>query len=111
MSKMKDLFGDVLYDVEARARTGDPDTSHEAPEHIDLREKQRLVLVAITKSMPKGLTLLDIEDIFNDHGSTYRSRVSELVKMGLVRANGHRVQSRPGKPPRNRVVWIRTGET
>ena len=40
--------------------------------------------------MVRRATLLDVEDCFDDHRSTYRSRVPELVELGLLRYSGEK---------------------
>src|SRR5262245_36374451 len=109
---MKDLFGDEPY-LERKphqlARKTDPVTSELAVKYIipQLREIQRKVYDAIVVAGPQGLTDWELENSFGDHGSTYRTRRAELTELGLVLDSGRkRLQQRPGKPPRLRVVWI-----
>jgi hypothetical protein len=76
-------------DAHRRYRLNDPDTSQQAAELIDsdrLRRLQFEVWQYFT-TVPRA-TQLDVEDYFNDHRSTYRSRVPELVEKGLLRFTG-----------------------
>jgi hypothetical protein len=97
-----DLFAYVDRDPKQLARRTDPTTSFEAGAKIvkKLRSLQLAVLAA-HQSRPAGLTDLELEDQFSDHGSTYRTRRAELVAIGLIRDSGFRkVQA-----GRKRVIW------
>ena len=85
-----DLF-DEEDDSYKRYRRGDPDTSQEAAELIDPGRLRRLQSeVYELFRMVRRATLLDVEDCFDDHRSTYRSRVPELVELGLLRYSGEK---------------------
>jgi hypothetical protein len=80
MSDQEDMFPSYT-----RYRKGDPRTSRLAAEGIapTLNDKQSKVLAAF-KGYPKGLTQWELEENFGWHGATWRTRVSELGKMGLL---------------------------
>jgi hypothetical protein len=78
-----------VVDFNRLYRRTDPDTSQEAAELLGderLRHLQFEVWQYFT-TVPRA-TQLDVEDYFNDHRSTYRSRVPELVEKGLLRFTG-----------------------
>lgn len=105
---MKDLFGDEIF-PHTRARPSDPITSHVAYEHIKLRDIQKIVLERLRRAHPLGMTHLELEDLCNDHGSTFRTRCAELVDLLLVEdSKRKKLIARPRKPPRWRVVWVLT---
>ena len=120
MSGMKDLFGDAPYSPRTAhelARGTDPQTSHDAAERIlsKLGKLQREVYGVIKRHGASGITLWEIEEIFGNHGSTYRTRVAELCGKGsagtavnppLVKDSGRTRKIRG----RERTVWIATGE-
>lgn len=90
-----------------RARTTDPDTSHEAAEAIgkDLKELQRRVMEEFDRHGP--LTHHRLIQLYREHygfaaESTIRTRCAELVEMGLVEDSGIR-QTLRGK--RKAIVW------
>jgi hypothetical protein len=87
-------------------RAGDPDTSFEAAGKVmpHLPEIEAKVGALLLEMYPDGPTLWEVEEYFGDHGSTYRSRVPELVDMGLVCDSGRRKHIAGS----NRVVWIAT---
>src|SRR5262245_12492544 len=89
MGRMKDLFGDeVAFPREARhlTRPTDPQTSFEAAESIvpKLSTLQDKVYEVILASEERGLTAWEVESYFGDHGSTYRTRISELCGKGPI---------------------------
>jgi len=91
---------------EAHARASDPDTSHEAAESLSprLRQLQGLVL-DYAASQPDGFTDVDLNRHFDTHGSTYRTRRSELVAKGYVRDTGERRAYGPDGSGRRHVIW------
>lgn len=91
---------------EAHARGSDPDTSHEAAESISprLRELQELVL-DYAASQPDGFTDIDLNRHFDTHGSTYRTRRSELVAKGYIRDSGERRAYGANGTGRRHVIW------
>jgi hypothetical protein len=88
------------------ARPTDPETSFEAAGKVapHVRELQAKVGKRLLEVYPDGLTHWEIEEYFGDHGSTYRTRVSELREMipPLARNSGRRRHIAGGK----RVVWV-----
>ncbi len=108
MGKLKELFGDQLFSLTPMeswqlVRRKDPETSREAAEKVvpKLRLLQQRVL-AVLRQYPDGLTDYQIEMLLGDHGSTYRTRRSELVALGLVRDSGHKKVINGT----HRTVWI-----
>ncbi len=102
--KQRDLFASSPNKEEYQlARSSDPPTSFKAAAEIlsKLNELQRVVYEAYEDVYPYGMTNLDLENKFNNHKSTYRTRTSELVGMGLLIDTG-RIKFQEGK---NRVVW------
>jgi len=83
------------FDTHHRYRRSDPDTSREAAEHID-SERLRILhqeVINFFCTVPNA-TQLDLENFYNDHRSTYRSRVPELVEKGwLYYTGGKRLQN------------------
>jgi len=96
---------------EAHARGTDPETSHEAAEAISprLRELQRLVL-DFAASAPDGFTDVVLNRHFDTHGSTYRTRRSELVEQGYIRDSGERHTYGENGKGRRHVIWQITVE-
>lgn len=88
-NKDQDLFG---FEAHTRVRSGDPSTSLDAIEDLPIaaRKKIQRAVLAYFRSVdlthlfrdlkPGQATILDVEHHFHDHGSTYRTRVSELAK-------------------------------
>lgn len=79
----------------AAARASDPDTSHEAAERITgkLSQLQQRVLTAFATFGKAGATARDVERMrrFEDCApSTVRCRISELHRIGRLRAKGRR---------------------
>jgi hypothetical protein len=93
-------------DTFGMTRTTDPETSFEAAGKVapHVRELQAKVGKRLLEVYPDGLTHWEIEEYFGDHGSTYRTRVSELCEMipPLARNSGRRRHIAGG----NRVVWV-----
>lgn len=91
--------------MEAHARRADPDTSHEAAAAVtpDLRELQRIVENYAKGRGGEGFTDAQMEDDLDQHGSTLRTRRSELAARNIVLDSGQR---RTYGSPRRRVVWV-----
>lgn len=81
MSKFKDLFSEPQ---QAHARRSDPETSHEAAAKITkkLTELQEQVLLLFR--VHGQLTDLDLDRMAGTGRSTFRTRRSELTKLGYV---------------------------
>lgn len=104
---MKDLFGDDQFPPHTRSRKGDPWTSHAAAARIapTLTHKQLRVL-SVHRQHPEGLTNFELEKLFGSHGSTWRTRVRELVEFGLVANSGRTRRNADAQDPRaQRVIW------
>lgn len=97
---MNDLFTPI-----AHARRSDPDTSREAANDISpaLREIQRTVLRFAAMCGVRGFTDPELSDYFDTTSSTYRTRRSELVAMGMVEDTGERVAI--GPKGRRHAIW------
>lgn len=108
MGGMKDQLGDEPFlptmSPHQLARKTDPQTSHEAACAIvfKLRPIQEKVLAELKKAGISGLTDFELEKICGSHGSTFRTRRSELVDVGLVVDSGTKRYLEGG----NRIVWI-----
>jgi hypothetical protein len=94
-----DLFGPFT-----RTRLSDPDTSREAADSVAPKMTALRATVLGHFARRRSLTDLELEGLCADHGSTYRTRRSELVQMGLVEDSGERREQRGS----NRVVWVIT---
>ena len=93
------------FEPHTRVRSGDPDTSFEAAESISplrMTELRRKVLLIFARRI--ALTDFDLEIICENHGSTYRTRRSELVELGYVADSGQRLMQEGS----NRIVWVIT---
>lgn len=91
---------------QAKARANDPDTSHEAAEAITaqgLRKLQVDVLGYAFKRGDEGFTDFEMQEYFDDQGSTHRARRSELRDFLLVEDSGER--RKKGGKGRNFTVW------
>ena len=105
MSRMKDLFGDTPYNPKQPCqvtRASDPATSFAAGISAinNLKELQRIVY-DVHCGNPQGLTDYELEELCENHGSTYRTRRAELVEVGLLYDSG---QTRLING-RKRIVW------
>lgn len=78
------------YALNKLIRRHDPETSFEAAAKVlpRLSEIQEKILLFI-QANPDGVTDLDISRHFEDDGSTFRSRRSELVVQGRIKNSGH----------------------
>jgi hypothetical protein len=103
-------------DTFGMTRATDPDTSFEAAGKVapHVRELQAKVGKRLLEVYPDGLTHWEIEEHFGDHGSTYRTRVSELCEMipPLARNSGRRRHipggtAWCGSPPSTTSRWRR----
>jgi hypothetical protein len=107
MGSMKDLLGDDLFsrrESHQLTRRADPATSFAAGAKVapKLRELQRRVLDELRKAHPQGLCDFELEERCGSHGSTFRTRRSELVDLGLVKDSGQK-RLMAG---RQRIVWV-----
>lgn len=96
---------DEQVSAHTRARKTDPVTSHRAAESIAPRVSalQKIVLEEIRRAGPNGLTDEELTERVGLHGSTARTRRSELVDAGKV-VDGKR--KRPLASGRLGVVWV-----
>ena len=93
----------------AFAHTGDPETSHKAAASISeptLQERQQAVLHLLRRYGLQTATEID-QAYLLVYGKTtsysgLKTRVTELVRMGLVRDSGQRKMAKSG---RNHVLW------
>lgn len=67
-------------------RAGGHDTSRDAALAVLSKRTalQRIVFAKFLEAGPRGLTLIELEDLCGDHGSTMRTRCSELVAQRLL---------------------------
>jgi hypothetical protein len=92
-----------LFAPHTRARVTDPGTSFAAARKVapKMTELRRVVLAHFARF--RTMTDLDLESLCSDHGSTYRTRRSELAAMGY---SGERRMQQGS----NRIVWTITSE-
>ncbi|MDP9424018.1 MAG: hypothetical protein M3Q19_14515 [Pseudomonadota bacterium] len=102
MLNERDLFGND--NAAAHARRCDPDTSHAAAADVtpSLRELQAIVLAYAFSRGSQGFTDPAMNEHFDTHTSTYRTRRAELVDYGLVADTGERLKMGKG---RTHCVW------
>ena len=98
-----DLFG--YNGAEARARNTDPDTSHLAAEEVSphIRQLQMKVLCYAAGRGFGGFIDPEMNEDFGVQSSTYRTRRSELVDMGLIEDTGERLAL--GGKGRKHAIW------
>jgi hypothetical protein len=103
MLNERDLFGND--NTAAHARRCDPDTSHAAAADItpSLRELQAAVLAYAFERGSQGFTDPALNEHFDTHSSTYRTRRAELVDYGLIADTGERLKM--GGKGRAHAVW------
>jgi hypothetical protein len=88
------------------ARNSDPETSWEAAESLTSDYKNRIrdeVLQFATEAGPEGFTDVEMQQHFNDFGSSYRTRRSELSAEGLIVPTTQRRKTPSG---RNAIVHV-----
>jgi hypothetical protein len=93
-----------FFDVDSRARTGDPSTSFEAVSGI--MYKMTAIRITVLQHFAKYhmLTDLDLQRLCDNHLATYRTRRSELTQMGYIRDSGQfKIQNGT-----KRTVWVIT---
>lgn len=107
MNDEPQLF-DARGTVVAFARRNDPDTSHAAAAEVSprLRELQIAVLEYAAECGPTGFIDPEMNAHFATHGSTYRTRRSELVGKGMIADTGNR-RTLPDSN-RKHAVWAIT---
>lgn len=90
---------------DAFARNTDPDTSHLAAEVIgpSVRELQRKVLTYAAQRGLGGFIDPEMNEDFGTHSSTFRTRRSELVALGMIEDTGERLSI--GGRGRKHAVW------
>jgi hypothetical protein len=95
-----------MFPPRTRTRGTDPDTSRKAAEQAAPRmtERRRIVLRHFLQFT--AMTDLDLQGLCSNHGSTYRTRRSELAQMGYIADSGTRSLQRGS----NRIVWTITPE-
>lgn len=94
----------TLFDyARTRARHSDPDTSRKAASSMVGRiSKVRQDVLLYALSQPDGFTDYDLCEHFGNHGSTYRTRRSELTDRGEIVPTQQRRALPSG---RTAVVW------
>jgi hypothetical protein len=86
-------------------RTDDPATSVEAAYSMFpwLTDLQKMVIDYAIQRGTLGFTDHDLCDYYDNHGSTFRSRRSELAHHGVIVHSGATQRLESG---RNAVVWV-----
>jgi hypothetical protein len=98
------FFDRERANVVAFARNSDPDTSHQAAESITPRIRQlQVAVLAFASTCPDGFTDPLMNDHFQTHSSTYRTRRSELVDLGMIEDTGNRLTL--GPKGRKHALW------
>ena len=94
-----------MQDAFTLHRKDDLDTSVEAAKliHPSLTVLQLMVLQYAIERGSDGFTDQDLCDYYNNHGSTYRSRRSELTADGIIVHSGQTSRLKSG---RSAVVWV-----
>ena len=102
MNTQPDMFA---REPRAVARRGDLETSHLAAEDITprIRILQAAVLSFAASCRPFGFTDPAMNNHFETHSSTYRTRRAELVGMGMIEDSGERICI--GVSGRKHAVW------
>jgi hypothetical protein len=101
------MAGWIHQQLEARARSTDPDTSHDAARSIGEMTEKRQAVLDIIRAIGGG-TDEDIIDAYRSSSapmqsaSGIRTRRAELVLCGLVEDSGMRRQRSSG---RHAIVW------
>ena len=101
------MAGWIHEQLEARARSTDPDTSHEAARSIGEMTGKRQAVLDIIRAIGRG-TDEDFVDAYHattapqQSASGIRTRRAELTLMGLVVDTGERKVRRSG---RGAIVW------
>ncbi len=97
-----------MIDLRTRYRPDNPETSREAVERLDsshpLTEIQMEVLAAFKDAGARGIADFELNEWFECTTSTYRTRRSELTRLGILKDSGRRMVNPKGG---NRfVVWV-----
>lgn len=79
-----------LFPLHTRTRCGDPETSQLAAEHMAPKMSARRKRVLNLFVNRGAMTDLELENLCEDHGSSYRTRRSELTAMGYIADSGER---------------------
>lgn len=74
------------------ARSSDPETSHEAARAIARKRTDLQMRVLAKFGGGSELSDIDLQNLFGDHGSTYRTRAQELTGLGLLHVVGFKMQ-------------------
>jgi hypothetical protein len=100
MGAFSELAASFAEDFSTWRKT-DPETSRNRLSADRITRIQQDILTYVLR-YPGGVTDLDIQNHFNDQGSTYRTRRAELVKGGLLKDSGARMRQNG----RLRVLWV-----
>ena len=102
MSRMKDLFGDTLFDDPA-ARHTDPITSHQAASRKKITAgSDRAHALIVHARHPHGLTDFELADILQRQQTSAGKRRGELRDAGLIEETEYRRNAPSGSPS---IVW------
>ena len=95
-----------MFPPRTRTRRSDPETSRKAAEQAQPKMTERRQIVLRHFLQFTAMTDLDLQGLCSNHGSTYRTRRSELQRMGYIADSGRRIEQRGS----NRIVWTITSE-
>lgn len=89
---------------EPRARHGDPDTSHDAAEHIDVTRLRGLI-IGVLKQRRNGLAAIEIAREVGIHPWSITPRMKPMEEDRLVIRLPKRVVINSEGNPRMMVIW------
>lgn len=96
---------EIIFGAHGAARSGDPDTSHDAAESVRVAELERAVLRAIHDLGGKATS----EDVAIYTGIDLQSitpRFAPLARKGVIARTSDR---KPGRSGKARIVWMKVG--
>jgi len=100
---MGDLFDTPAYKL---VRRGDPQTSREAAEQLDVSKMERKVLAAITTFGAAGCISDEVlELLHNDRYSTVTARYKQLKEKGLIVTDDRKRKANSGR--QQLVMWAK----
>lgn len=91
--------------TDARSRSSDPSTSHEAAERMQPSKLQRLVLDVLRRNYPNPMTSMEVARTLDVHPWSVSPRFVPLEEKGLVERAGKKVTLNSNGKPRNMQAW------